>query len=176
VSVTLDEMSDGAGTVAVAGKIYHLRKMSGGDYGRLRAWVKSKLGSPFAAVKEFQDANRPRKDDPPEVWAEYEADRRALLLECKAEYDLGDNVLHTPKARRVVASLQGMAFLLWLAASADRPGLKIEELERDLDAAPLGTFREVQEALDRASALPDRLVDAMEKKDPAVPATARQSA
>jgi hypothetical protein len=207
MTIPITDICDGAGTVTLAGKVYHLNRMTPNAFGKIRAWLRGKLPRPFEVVKAFCDANRPGPaPEPPPLpggkssaedltpdetlewmerrsayanavsrwqWAtaDYERDREKLLLAAKEDYDAGDAVMDRPAARRLLGQPAGIALMLFLSAQKDRPGLKLEEIEADIDGASLAELAAVKDALDVVNALPDELVEAMEKKAPGRPGT-----
>jgi hypothetical protein len=202
MTIPITDICDGAGTVTLAGKVYHLNRMTPNAFGKIRAWLRGKLPRPFEVVRAFCDANRPGPPPLPpplpqgaegtayvppgkaEAWvaakanyendmarwqqqaAEYERDREKLLLAAKEDYDAGDAVMDRPAARRLLGQPAGIALMLFLSAQKDRPSLKLEEIEADIDGASLTELAAVKDALDAVNALPDELVEAMEKKAP----------
>lgn len=186
MALALDQAGDGAGTVTIKGKTYHLRKLTVADLSRVRAWLRTRLPNPFDVVKAACERLRPPLDPPADpgdgaaadvsisykrayaewqyAWREYRETRERLLLAAADDANAGDAVLDRPQAKALLSGGPGIAFMLWLAATKDRPGLKLEELEADVAEADLEVL---MRALDAVNELPDPLVDALEKKVPA---------
>jgi hypothetical protein len=189
--VSIADISDGAGTVSLAGRTYHLNKMTPNGLGKIRSWLRARMPRPFAVVAAFCEANHP--GPPPQTpppgdddaakrhagemasWqmrkVDYEADREKLLLAAKEDYEAGDAVLDRPAARRLLGQPAGVAMMLYVSAQKDTAGLRLEDLERDIDAASLAELAAVRAALDAVNEIPDAVTEAMEKKAPAHPGT-----
>lgn len=140
----LERMTAAGGTLALGGRTFLVKRLSLGDFGQVKVWLKSRMKRPFQAVAEaLQDLEPLRQLDP----AGYEKCRAELLQGAMADNKRleGGVVADEADINAALASAEGLALLLWLAIRKEHKDVPLEWVRAAVEAED---FLELQDKIE----------------------------
>lgn len=129
----LERMTAAGGTLELGGRTFLVKRLTLGDFGQVKVWLKSRMKRPFQAVAEaLQDLEPLRQLDP----AAYEKCRAELLQGAMADNKRleGGVVADEADINAALASAEGLSLLLWLAIRKEHRDVTLEWVRAAVEA------------------------------------------
>ncbi len=133
MSNDLEKLTGAGGALELGGKTLLLRRLTLGDYGQIKVWLKDKMPKPFTVAADALLELQPLKTIDPEA---FEASRREIIIRAQNATEKASSG-ESGDIADLMNSPDGISFLLWLSARGNHPDLELKWVKEAVDGEEL---------------------------------------